>query len=195
MIWKHANNNKERLGERAKAMSSRAQARSCMISMVQLVATEGFRAAHTLLPADDGEIAAGSKRCSHSTRPPTVSTKGWAGNYCLAIRVGPFWQMKKTNPVVHFDFLGLGCYISELEWGLNFTLTDQTVAFQETFYKNVLEVPHRNILSMLTEQPLSLSPVTHLNTMENWRNYAHERRTSPLICFITLLQPWMLGCF
>lgn len=151
MIWKHANNNKERLGERAKAMSSRAQARSCMISMVQLVATEGFRAAHALLPADDGEIATGSKCCFHSTKPPLCPQKAELGTTAWLSGLDHSDRLKKKNPVIHFDFLGLCCYISESEWGLNFTLMDQTVTFQETFYENVLEVPHRNILSMLTE--------------------------------------------
>lgn len=43
-----------------------------MISMVQLVATESFHAAHMLLCADDGEIAAGSSVVVHL--PPAVST-------------------------------------------------------------------------------------------------------------------------
>lgn len=94
------------------------------------------------------------------------------------------------NPIVLFDFLGLCYYISEQGVRTKLRISGpQTAAFQEMFYENILEVPHGNVLLVLTEQPFCLSPVTHLNAREHWRNYTQERKTSPLICFITLSQP------
>lgn len=77
--------------------------------------------------------------------------------------------------------------ISEQEVGSNLPMNGPpTAAFQETFYENVLKVPHGNVSLMLTESPFSLSPVTQ--RQGKLENYARERKTSPLICFTKFIK-------
>lgn len=192
MIWKHANID---TGRQEKSRGEVQQSTSVFMHDQHgpAGATEGFCAAHRLFPEDDWEVPDGSK--SFPSRLPAVSMEGWAGSHCLAIWAGHS-DIKKTPPYCSLQPLWNSVVTFQNGGGTKLHInTPQTVTFQGTFYKkHVSQVPHRTALLVLTGQLFVLSPVTHGNVRENWRNHAGERETPPLICFITLLQPPKLGC-